>query len=90
MLPRYSRRATTKGDWSDELFILARSTAASTLLRHHLLGDSHDIRYTHVFNRGAAGVRSPADRMFGARPGSLCLISLRARPMLSVGQTAGT
>jgi len=43
----------------------------------HLLKESHDIRtvqghrdvsttmiYTHVLNRGPAGVRSPADRMF--------------------------
>jgi len=48
----------------------------------HLLEDGHDIRtvqelmgnrdvtttmiYTHVLNRGPVGVRSPADRMFGA------------------------
>ena len=48
----------------------------------HLREDGHDIRtvkellgyrdvtttmiYTHVLNRGPAGVRSPADRMFGA------------------------
>lgn len=53
-----------------------RVTSATT----HLLEDSHDIRtvqellghrgvsttmiYTHVLNRGPAGVRSPADRMF--------------------------
>ncbi len=54
--------------------------ALALLASSHLLEDGHDIRtvkerlghrdvsttmiYTHVLNRGPAGVRSPADRMF--------------------------
>ena len=42
-----------------------RHATTSQILRHHLLGHrdvSATMIYTHVLNRGPAGVRSPLDR----------------------------